>query len=709
MPLNPKAKTFTPKAKTPTPKAKTPTPKAKTPTPKAKTPTPKAKTPTPKAKTRTTIKKCGSPSLPRCKKGTRCNKKTGNCEPTGKKLTIKPTKKKTVALTVPNDSLNIMQYQEEELKELGLKKNDFYEDVCLVLKNIRKKLNIPGKENENEWSRKKLIKLHSLIPHTRDKSGKLIKGENVNQEQYLGDKEIKFINILGKGGYGRIHGGTYGGRPCAIKESLEPMNDNNDIEEYYSEIIKQNELFCQVHRSKLSEPKYAKIPKPLFVANMDKTPLLGMEPLDDSLYNFIKLAARINQGQLGDRRMDTFTFKLKMTKVLTDMFECICNTLIYLQEKYDFYHRDMHCGNIMYRKIGETYKWYLIDFGFSTFKLHNYRFSEKGAGPYGSYNEEKAQQGKSHKGRVGHDLRLTLLFMFQLVEDQLDKMIIPEAFNILLNIYLQIKYDIMSKGLASKKNFWHNGYNDAFNKLVTTETEPKNFLKDTIPKLRLAITNYKSAQKITTKTKTKSPTKTKKEYVYVQRNKSLKRPTLGGTRLNDEALIINHMMNIVNGYIILINSTSTTQTPNGQSVSVRKKILDNAFNKIKQEEGENFIHTIKITFPSAENQVHEIPVDVENLFTVFPLDPQHDPLEIEESENVITKLTNLRTGLQQGNIPIEKFNNSLQSALTRDGLGLPYLGSSVFHLANDDNDKSWAGVFLLKIISHIGSLTSQAG
>ena len=421
-----------------------------------------------------------------------------------------------------------MQYQEEELKELGLKKNDFYEDVCLVLKNIRKKLNIPGKENENEWSRKKLIKLHSLIPHTRDQSGKLIKGKNVNREQYLGDKEIKFINILGKGGYGRIHGGTYGGRRCAIKESLEPMNDNNDIEEYYSEIIKQNELFCQVHRSKLSEPKYAKIPKPLFVANMDKTPLLGMEPLDDSLYNFIKLAARINQGQLGDRRMDTFTFKLKMTKVLTDMFECICNTLIYLQEKYDFYHRDMHCGNIMYRKTGETYKWYLIDFGFSTFKLHNYRFSEKGAGPYGSYNEEKAQQGKSHKGRVGHDLRLTLLFMFELVEDQLDKMIIPEAFNILLNIYLQIKYDITSKGLASKKNFWHNGYNDAFNKLVTTETEPKNFLKDTIPKLRLAITNYKSAQKITTKTKTKSPTKTKKEYVFVQRNKTWKRLTPGG-------------------------------------------------------------------------------------------------------------------------------------------------------------------------------------
>ena len=83
---------------------------------------------------------------------------------------------------------------------------------------------------------------HSLIPHTRDKSGKLIKGKNVNREQYLGDKEIKFINILGKGGYGRIHGGTYGGRPCAIKESHESMNSRKNIQDYYGEIIKQNEL-----------------------------------------------------------------------------------------------------------------------------------------------------------------------------------------------------------------------------------------------------------------------------------------------------------------------------------------------------------------------------------------------------------------------------------------------------------------------------------
>ena len=511
------------------PKPKTPTPKPKTRTPKPKTPTPKPKTPTPKPKTPTTIKKCSAPGAPRCKKGTRCNKKTGNCEPTGTKN--KTTQKKTASPPLPDDSLNIMRLQDQDLKEIGLKKSDFFEDVCLVLKNIRKKLNIPGKQKENEWSSKKLIKMHSLIPHTRDQNGNMMQGTNIIRDQYLGGKLIKIVNVLGKGGYGKIYGGTYGGRPCAIKESHEPMKTNKDIEAYYSEIIKQNELFCDAHRAKLNQPKYAKIPKPLFIANMDKTPLLAMEPLDDSLYKFIKNSKR--QG------MDKNKYKINMTKVITDMFECICNTLIYLQDKYDFYHRDMHCGNIMYRKTGESYQWYLIDFGFSTFKLHNYRFSEKGTGPYGSYNEEKAQQGKSHKGRVGHDLRLTLLFMFELMEDQLEKMIIPEAFTILQNIYLQIKYDITLNAIGSSNIFWHRGYNDAFNKLVTTETEPKNFIKYTIPQLRLAITNYKSAYKITTKTKTKSPSKPIKEYVYVQRNKSLKTPTLGGSA-SEQPLPLNY-------------------------------------------------------------------------------------------------------------------------------------------------------------------------
>ena len=471
---------------------------------------PKAKTPAPKPKTQSPVSQVKQPcgNGERCKKGTRCNKKTRKCEPSGAKKTAKnlPLKPTTT------DSLQIMQYQEEELKELGLKKNDFYEDVCLVLKNIRKKLHTPGeKQKEEEWSSNKLVKMHDLVPHTRDKKGKLIKGNNVHREQYLGDKEIKFTHILGKGGYGRIHGGTYGGRPCAIKESLDSMDTRIDIEDYYGEIIKQNELFCQAHRTKLNQPKYAKIPKPLFIANMHKTPLLGMEPLDDSLYKFIKKSKAPSTI-----KEDIITYKLKMTKVITDMFECICNTLIYLQDKYDFYHRDMHCGNIMYRKRGETYQWFLIDFGMSTFKLHNYRFSNDGAGPYGKFNSELMKAGKG-KGRKGHDLRLTLLFMFELIEDNLDKMILPEAFNILNAIYIKIKNDIRTNSIGNSPIFWHRGYKDAFNNLITRETEPKVFLAETIPQLRQIILNNRIPV-----ISLKSKTKPKKEFIFVERKEGKK-------------------------------------------------------------------------------------------------------------------------------------------------------------------------------------------
>jgi hypothetical protein len=503
-----KTKTPTPKPKTPTPKPKTPTPKPKTPTPKPKTPTPKPKTPTPaKAKTPTPHKQpCGTKNDRRCDKGTKCNKKTGYCEPSGAKKTAK---------NVPNDSLQIMRIQDQELKEIGLKKSDFFEDVCLVLKNIRKKLHDSNNPTqENQWNSNKLIKMHDLVPHTRDKKGKKISHRGT-RDQYLGGNLIKILNILGKGGFGKIYGGTYGGRPCAIKESLEPMNSNEDIQEYYGEIIKQNELFCVAHRAKLSQPKYARIPKPLFIANMNKTPLLGMEPLDDSLYKFIK-----KQG----KDKVSLSEKIKMTKIITDMFECICNTLIYLQDKYEFYHRDMHAGNIMYRKTGESYQWFLIDFGFSTFKLHNYRFSHKGAGPYGRFDSEQIKNGKAI-GRVGHDIRLLLLFIFVLVNKQMKNILLPNAYITLHRMFLDIENEIIDNNIGSSNNFWHRGYNDAFKRLETKYTEPKEFLQNMIPSLRRII--KQSSANITVPT-VKSKSKNKKEYVFVQRNKSRKRNILGG-------------------------------------------------------------------------------------------------------------------------------------------------------------------------------------
>ena len=490
---------------------KTPTPaRAKTPSQdRTITPTPvRARTPTPVRAS--TIRKQRCDGGQRCKKGTRCNKKTGYCE---KMRKTKRNKSSVLRSKRKKDSdLDIMQAK-ESYKELGITENDFFDDVCLVLRNIRKKLHKPDKPDKKmlEWSKDKMYALHNLSPFITNKQGKQLTGKKVeNRDLYLGPHLIHATDVIGKGGYGQIYKGTFGHKNCAIKQSLEPMNNRETIIDYYTEIIIQNELFCHAHRQALSQPKYAKIPKPYFMARLNTTPLLGMEPLDDSLYKFIKKSTSFKY-RISPNRESELTHKIKMTRVITDMFECLCNTLILLQHNYEFYHRDMHAGNIMYRKQGESYQWFLIDFGFATFKMNDYRFNWEGAGPYGPFNSEKIKEGKA-KGRVGHDLRLTLLYIFDLVEDQFNYMLLPDAFAILNMLFRSIKKSIVDNKIGRSNNFWHRGYEDAFNKLVTRETEPKVFLAETIPKLRAIIANAKGQSSVR-----RSSTKTRKEYVHVER------------------------------------------------------------------------------------------------------------------------------------------------------------------------------------------------
>ena len=545
-----KAKTHTkmPRAKSPTPpRAKSPTPpRAKSPTPpRAKSPTPvvqantisPVKSPTSPVAVESPKQRCGVNSKGnkiRCKKGTRCNALTGYCVKTGKKgsvkkktvkLKTKPVKRlqidKNLSLRGKNSKLDVMQVK-QEYKELGLKSTDFFEDVCLVLKNIRNKLQTNNDpRTKDAWGSSKLYELHSIAPFVTDKKGKMLTGDTVIGKQlFLGPLLIRANSLIGEGGFGKIYGGEItdeanpnNNKKCAIKQSLEPMKSNDDVVDYYTEVIIQNELFCHAHRKALNRVNFAKIPKPLFMAKLYRTPLLGMESLDDSLYKFIsKEKWKPNMDELATRE-----YQYKMTKVITDMFECICNTLIVLQENYEFYHRDMHAGNIMYRRQGDSFQWFLIDFGFATLKMNNYRFNHKGAGPYGKFNSQVIKEGKG-KGRVGHDLRLTLLFIFSLVASEFKQMLLPTAYETLLTIFQSIKSDIINNNIGSSRNFWHRGYEDAFNKLVTKETEPKVFLAKTIPELRQTLLVAKNVLALKGKaTKQKTPSKTKKEFVRVER------------------------------------------------------------------------------------------------------------------------------------------------------------------------------------------------
>ena len=231
-----------------------------------------------------------------------------------------------------------------------------------------------------------------------------------------------------------------------------------------------------------------------------------MEPIDDSLFNFIRESEALNL----DDELVKIQYQVKMTNIIIDMFECISNTLIYLQDNYDFYHRDMHAGNIMYRKQGESYQWYLIDFGKSIFKLNNYHFNSQGTDMYGIYDTTLYNNGK---GKVGHDLRLIIVFIYTTLSYDFNNMMLKDAFRILYTLYADINNAIRTKHIGNHNDeFWHRCYGQAFDRLVTDETDPRIFLAETIPKLRAIIANAKGQSSLK-----KSSTKTRKEYVRVER------------------------------------------------------------------------------------------------------------------------------------------------------------------------------------------------
>ena len=449
----------------------------------------------------------------RCKKGTRCNKKTGYCEKTElktRKASVKNTTKRSPSSLLrtkreKNSKLDLMRVN-ESYNELGITQTDYFEDVCLVLRNIRNKLHISNDPSDRtmEWSNEKIFELHNLSPFITNKQGVAFKTKKVlDRDLYLGPHLIRATSIIGQGAYGKIYKGTFGDKNCAIKQSLQSMSRQSDVINYYTEIIIQNELFCQAHRQALSQPKYAKIPKPYFMARLHDSPLLGMEPLDDSLYNFITKSTK--PSNLSEKQ-----YQVKMTNIIIDMFECLSNTLIYLQDNYDFYHRDMHAGNIMYRKQGESYQWFLIDFGMSIFKLNNYHFNSQGAGVYGRYNTSSYNNGK---GKVGHDLRLIIVFIYTNLSYDFNNMMLKDAFRILYTLYADINNAIRTKHIGNYNDeFWHRCYGQAFDRLVTDETDPRIFLAETIPKLREVVAKEKGNSSIK-----KSSVNSGKEYYRVER------------------------------------------------------------------------------------------------------------------------------------------------------------------------------------------------
>ena len=422
-----------------------------------------------------------------------CNEKTGRCRnKTGAELkqqtygkVIKKSKKTTLKREAIANRSSI-----SPLHAVNVDEKDFYSNICLLLKNLAKHKQIYSETGGRHlWTDDALIDLDHLLPTLRSKktppNNKIIlnfKKLRQKNTAYLGKKNLVLVEQIGGGSYGEIYSGYLEGNNCAIKISKNESGSIKSRIEYHAENIIHSELFCNVDKN--LPPGSALIPKPEFMCKYSKSKgkysyMFGMETLNGNLYHFIKN---------NRKKMNTFKptnskniTKIKeehvneFTKEMLKMLRGICLLLEYLQTNYQFYHRDMHGGNIMFKKTATGYDWYLIDFGMSTMVLHDNQLNTGSVGAYSPYSDGAL-------GKVGHDIRLMVLSIIDNHSNELEKLLKPELFTELNNLNTAIQQQFDDNSLPTKKYEWHRGYRHAFRKVETLVTEPRNFLEQVVEK-----------------------------------------------------------------------------------------------------------------------------------------------------------------------------------------------------------------------------------
>ena len=302
------------------------------------------------------------------------------CKDTKQKKTRKKRKNKISKKKIQNEKTPEVS-QDDILKmvknypDLGFKSDDWMTDPCHVLLNMKRKL------KTKIWSNSILKSLDDTIP--------LI--ERTPDMIRYGNYSISYREHLGSGSYGDVYSAIMTDiksnkkKKIVIKDVL-----TSDPLEFFSESILQLELFCGM-RGKFGFG--ARIPKIEFISKYKSRTtgkykyVVGMEPLDGDGWNFF------DSGKFKDIE------KIKGIKSISEL-------LIKLQKNFGFMHRDLHLGNIMYKNVSAPgnpprYRFYIIDFGFSTAMFCGFRIN-KNNNMYDYYFLNKT-----------HDLRMLFVSMFR--------------------------------------------------------------------------------------------------------------------------------------------------------------------------------------------------------------------------------------------------------------------------------------------------------
>lgn len=179
-------------------------------------------------------------------------------------------------------------------------------------------------------------------------------------------KNIKIIKKIGVGYMGDIYNCTIDNKPAICK--IEKNDDHNRGSA--SAFVRQIEFdtFCRKYPNNfLILEDYGVIQSCDYnydtVNDTDEGRRKNRERLNEKKDCVYLIYTPILDGTLNDIRESL------PDKDRTVMIKSV-SKVINIMNKNGYYHRDMHCGNIMYKKVDNNYEWYIIDYGC----IYNYKY-----------------------------------------------------------------------------------------------------------------------------------------------------------------------------------------------------------------------------------------------------------------------------------------------------------------------------------------------
>ena len=324
-----------------------------------------------------------------------------------------------------------------DYEELGIKQNDWMNDPCYVLNNVKKKMKI------KKWTDAKLKRLDKTLPI-------MTRGSGYSNVFTYGNDEITLKSEIGSGSFGTVFSATIRNKKTNSKKNIVLKSIiTDDPVEFFSESILQMELFCKM-RGQFGTG--GRIPKIEFISKYASARsttgwkyIVGMEPLDGDGHKLF------GNSSISDMN------KIKCIKGLAELLKN-------LQRKFKFMHRDFHLGNMMYKNVAapgkpKVYRMYIIDFGMSTAMIDGNFINKK--------TKTYHYKTRNHYN-PSHDLRMTFSSMFENLNSDLT---LSNA--LALSLTSILRYECI--GQEYEPLFW-----DTYSELINIRDD--TFLPDTVLK-----------------------------------------------------------------------------------------------------------------------------------------------------------------------------------------------------------------------------------